>query len=150
MVGGGPGAFIGEVHRKAARMDGGIEPAAGAFDIKPRKSKQIGRELGKDRKISVQRPLARKKRGKGNKFTRKKSKFCPLFNFVLLTVVVVTVLSLVVSLILSFSNPQSTHQEGLQTALFYTCSATWKMGVGVIFGLLGGKKFTCLYQKKRL
>jgi len=23
MVGGGPGAFIGEVHRKAARMDGG-------------------------------------------------------------------------------------------------------------------------------
>ena len=25
MVGGGPGAFIGEVHRKAARMDGGIE-----------------------------------------------------------------------------------------------------------------------------
>ena len=35
MVGGGPGAFIGEVHRKAARMDGKIELAAGAFDINP-------------------------------------------------------------------------------------------------------------------
>ena len=45
MVGGGPGAFIGEVHRKAARMDGGIELVAGAFDINPRKSKQMGREL---------------------------------------------------------------------------------------------------------
>lgn len=45
MVGGGPGAFIGEVHRKAARMDGGIELVAGAFDINPRKSKQMGRQL---------------------------------------------------------------------------------------------------------
>jgi len=45
MVGGGPGAFIGEVHRKASRMDGDIELVAGAFDINPRKSKQMGREL---------------------------------------------------------------------------------------------------------
>ena len=45
MVGGGPGAFIGEVHRKAARMDGGIELVAGAFSRSPRKSKQTGREL---------------------------------------------------------------------------------------------------------
>jgi predicted dehydrogenase len=45
MVGGGPGAFIGEVHRKAARMDGNIELVAGAFDINPRKSKQMGRQL---------------------------------------------------------------------------------------------------------
>jgi len=37
LVGGGPGAFIGEVHRKAARMDGGIELTAGAFDIDPEK-----------------------------------------------------------------------------------------------------------------
>jgi len=44
MVGGGPGAFIGEVHRKAARMDGGIELVAGAFDVSARKSKQTGRE----------------------------------------------------------------------------------------------------------
>ncbi|MHC4603868.1 MAG: Gfo/Idh/MocA family protein, partial [Planctomycetota bacterium] len=50
MVGGGPGAFIGDVHRKASRMDGGIELVAGAFDINPRKSKQMGRELLLDRK----------------------------------------------------------------------------------------------------
>ena len=50
MVGGGPGAFIGEVHRKASRMDGGIELVAGAFDINPRKSKQMGRHLNIDPK----------------------------------------------------------------------------------------------------
>ena len=41
MVGGGPGAFIGDVHRKASRMDGGIELVGGAFDINPRKSKKM-------------------------------------------------------------------------------------------------------------
>jgi len=50
MVGGGPGAFIGDVHRKAARMDGEIELVAGAFDIDPKKSKQMGRELYLDPK----------------------------------------------------------------------------------------------------
>ena len=48
MVGGGPGAFIGEVHRKAIRMDGKIELLAGAFDIDPEKSKQMGQELALD------------------------------------------------------------------------------------------------------
>ena len=50
MVGGGPGAFIGDVHRKAARMDGGIELVAGAFDIVPKKSREMGRELCIDKK----------------------------------------------------------------------------------------------------
>lgn len=45
MVGGGPGAFIGEVHRKAARMDGQIEVIGGAFDIDPQKSHKMGEEL---------------------------------------------------------------------------------------------------------
>ena len=49
MVGGGPGAFIGDVHRKAARMDGGIELVAGAFDIDPKKSRQMGLELCVDK-----------------------------------------------------------------------------------------------------
>ena len=48
MVGGGPGAFIGDVHRKAARLDGKIEIVAGAFDIDPKKSQQMGTELGVD------------------------------------------------------------------------------------------------------
>ncbi len=48
MLGGGPGAFIGDVHRKAARIDGNIDIVAGAFDIDPEKSKQTGNELGLD------------------------------------------------------------------------------------------------------
>ena len=45
MVGGGPGAFIGEVHRKAARMDGGVEIVGGAFDIDPKKSRSMAKDL---------------------------------------------------------------------------------------------------------
>jgi len=48
MVGGGPGAFIGEVHRKASRLDGLIELVAGAFDIDPNKSIQQGKALNLD------------------------------------------------------------------------------------------------------
>lgn len=46
MVGGGPGAFIGAVHRMAARLDGLAEIVAGAFSSDPEKSRQQGRELG--------------------------------------------------------------------------------------------------------
>jgi len=45
MVGGGPEAFFGSVHRKAAAMDGEIELVAGAFSSKPEKSKLQGKEL---------------------------------------------------------------------------------------------------------
>ena len=45
MVGGGPGAFIGAVHRAAASLDGQIELVCGAFSSKPEKSKQAGKEL---------------------------------------------------------------------------------------------------------
>ena len=48
MLGGGPGAFIGDVHRKATGIDGNIEIVAGAFDIDPEKSKQTGKELHLD------------------------------------------------------------------------------------------------------
>ncbi len=44
MVGGGPGSFIGEVHRKAARMDGGVELVAGCFSRDAEKSKETGAE----------------------------------------------------------------------------------------------------------
>lgn len=46
MVGGGRGAFIGAVHRKAAALDGQIEFAAGALSSTPDKSIASGRELG--------------------------------------------------------------------------------------------------------
>lgn len=42
MVGGGPGAFIGPVHRMAAELDGRIELVAGAFSSSPDKSKAAG------------------------------------------------------------------------------------------------------------
>lgn len=48
MAGGGPGAFIGDVHRKAARLDGEISIVAGAFDIDPVKSEKMGKELALD------------------------------------------------------------------------------------------------------
>jgi predicted dehydrogenase len=42
MVGGGPGAFIGPVHRIAAELDGKIELVAGAFSQSPERSKAAG------------------------------------------------------------------------------------------------------------
>ncbi|MEN6425366.1 MAG: Gfo/Idh/MocA family oxidoreductase [Phycisphaerales bacterium] len=50
LIGGGPGAFIGEVHRKASRLDGEIELVAGAFDIDPKKSLDMGKNLALDSK----------------------------------------------------------------------------------------------------
>ena len=51
MVGGGKGAFIGAVHRLAARMDDKYEFVAGALSSEPARSRASGRELGlaKDR-----------------------------------------------------------------------------------------------------
>ena len=48
MVGGGQGAFIGAVHRIAARLDGRYELVAGALASTPEKSKASGVELGLD------------------------------------------------------------------------------------------------------
>jgi len=45
MVGGGPGAFIGDVHRKAAALDGQMELVAGAFSSDPARSRQAGEQL---------------------------------------------------------------------------------------------------------
>ncbi|HZW08670.1 MAG TPA: Gfo/Idh/MocA family oxidoreductase [Phycisphaerales bacterium] len=46
MVGGGQGAFIGAVHRMAARLDYRYELVAGALSSTPEKSVASGRELG--------------------------------------------------------------------------------------------------------
>jgi predicted dehydrogenase len=42
LLGGGPGAFIGPVHRIAAELDGRIEMVAGAFSSSPEKSRVAG------------------------------------------------------------------------------------------------------------
>lgn len=46
MIGGGPGAFIGAVHRVAACLDDEIELVCGAFSSNPEKSREMGQQLG--------------------------------------------------------------------------------------------------------
>ncbi|MGH8193465.1 MAG: Gfo/Idh/MocA family protein [Woeseiaceae bacterium] len=46
MVGGGQGAFIGAVHRMAARLDGHYDFCAGALSSDPGRAQTSGRELG--------------------------------------------------------------------------------------------------------
>ncbi|HMO08351.1 MAG TPA: gfo/Idh/MocA family oxidoreductase, partial [Paracoccaceae bacterium] len=48
MVGGGQGAFIGAVHRIAARLDGRFDLVAGAFSSDAERSRASGAELGLD------------------------------------------------------------------------------------------------------
>lgn len=48
MVGGGPGAFIGAVHRTAAELDGEIRLVAGAFSSDAERSRQAGAAYGVD------------------------------------------------------------------------------------------------------
>ena len=48
MVGGGRDAFIGAVHRMAARLDGRIDLVAGAFSSDAAKSRASGEDLGLD------------------------------------------------------------------------------------------------------
>jgi len=48
MIGGGPGAFIGAVHRMAAALDGEYHLVAGAFSSDPSRSRETGEELGLD------------------------------------------------------------------------------------------------------
>ena len=45
MIGGGPGSFIGGVHRMAATLDGKIELVCGCFSSSPEKSKETGKAL---------------------------------------------------------------------------------------------------------
>ncbi len=48
MIGGGPGAFIGAIHRIAANMDGQMEWVCGSYSSDPAKSKTTGAELFMD------------------------------------------------------------------------------------------------------
>ena len=61
MVGGGPGAFIGPVHRMAAALDGEWRLCAGAFSVNAAKSRETGAQLGltADRVSGSWREMAR-------------------------------------------------------------------------------------------
>jgi len=62
MVGGGQGAFIGAVHRMAARLDDRYELVAGALSSDPRRARASGREIGlpKDRIYTSYAEMAEK------------------------------------------------------------------------------------------
>jgi len=62
MVGGGRGAFIGNVHRMAANLDGKIELVAGCFSANPEKSKLSGQDffLDSNRVYSTYQEMAEK------------------------------------------------------------------------------------------
>jgi hypothetical protein len=59
----------------------------------------------------------------------------PAFQLVFFTVVCFTLLSGGMSVKLSSKDPLSAEQS----RVFETCSTTWNMGIGAIFGLLGSK-----------
>ena len=67
MVGGGQGAFIGAVHRLAARMDDQYEFVAGALSADAKKARASGAELGlaPDRIYTDFREMAKAKRADG-------------------------------------------------------------------------------------
>lgn len=46
VIGGGPASFIGDMHRKAAKLDDRFEIVAGVVSSNPERSLQAGRELG--------------------------------------------------------------------------------------------------------
>jgi predicted dehydrogenase len=72
LAGGGPGAFIGPVHRIAAELDGRIEMVAGAFSQSPERSRSAGESFRIDPArayASYEEMLqAEKKRGDGIDF----------------------------------------------------------------------------------
>src|SRR5215211_2999161 len=48
LIGGGPGSFIGPMHRQAARRDDRYEIVTGILSSDPEKSKKASQELGMD------------------------------------------------------------------------------------------------------
>ncbi len=66
MVGGGPGAFIGPVHRMGAELDGQIELVAGAFSQDSGKSRQAAKIYGidEDRAYADFRQMMERERGR--------------------------------------------------------------------------------------
>ena len=68
MVGGGPGAMIGEAHRKAIALDRSAELVAGCFSRSPDKTAALGKELGiaEDRCYTNYLEMAQKEKERGD------------------------------------------------------------------------------------
>lgn len=65
MIGGGPGAFVGDVHRRALALNGEAQLVAGCFSRDLQKTKAIGAELGidEDRLYATPEEMARLEAG---------------------------------------------------------------------------------------
>ena len=57
VIGGGPGSFIGDMHRSAARLDDRYELVAGALSSDPDRSRAAGIGLGLAKTAPMARPL---------------------------------------------------------------------------------------------
>ena len=64
MVGGGPGAFIGDVHRRAMRMDGLATLVAGVFSSDPDRSRAHAATLGVERAYGSYQEMAEAEAGR--------------------------------------------------------------------------------------
>jgi predicted dehydrogenase len=69
VVGGGPGSFIGEVHRTAARLDDNYEIVAGVLSRDPERSRRAARALGlaEDRAYDTVDELLEKEAARGDR-----------------------------------------------------------------------------------
>ena len=63
-VGGGPGAFIGDVHRRAIRLDGLATLVAGVFSSDPDRSREHARTLGVERAYGSYEEMAEAEAGR--------------------------------------------------------------------------------------
>ncbi|MCJ2166135.1 MULTISPECIES: Gfo/Idh/MocA family oxidoreductase [unclassified Pseudodesulfovibrio] len=65
MIGGGPGAFVGDVHRRALALNGHAKLVAGCFSRDLEKTRTLGRELGldQDRLYATPEEMARLEAG---------------------------------------------------------------------------------------
>ncbi len=59
MVGGGPGSFIGPVHRMAAELDGRIRLVAGGVQPRPGQERPGGRRLGRGARPGLSATITR-------------------------------------------------------------------------------------------
>ena len=81
MVGGGSDAFIGGVHRIAARMDDRFELVAGALSSTPERSRKSGEELGLSRIYDDYTKMAQREvRRKDGSYIRFDDNACVLLN----------------------------------------------------------------------
>ncbi len=111
LIGGGPGASVGEDSslQEKTTLDGAQAPA---------------------------QPPAVNSTRQGTMLTARQERPWHSFSLVLGVAVLLIILSMCAAMVVYFSNPQSTHKEGLQRSLIEALIMICMTGIGAIFGLL--------------